>query len=382
MAQSYRAECSQPQVYCVLIADDLTGACDAAAPFRAQGASVRILLNLENKTKVHDDVISVSTGSRDLPAAEMKHRLLAAAANLRPFHPGIVFKKIDSTLRGNPGEEIAAALDAFHCETAVIAPAFPEMGRHVRAGYLHSDRDPAWQPIHIETLLRTQGIHGCEHISANSLPAALARASRFVSLDANVNEDLETIVRETLHCRRRILWVGSAGLATALARALFPGNPKRLPVMRQSGPVLFTIGSDHIVTAEQMNRLSRRFAVQHIDADCTGSKALAAALRSGRHTILKIGRNTTSSARIANLLAGTEQLVSALLLSGGDTASLVCNALRAQAIALQGDIVTGLPWGIFDSGSFDNLPVATKSGAFGGPDALIEVAEFFSCLAP
>jgi uncharacterized protein YgbK (DUF1537 family) len=256
------------------------------------------------------------------------------------------------------------------------------MGRHVRSGYLHNDRNPGWQPIHIETLLRAQGINDCEHIPANNLAAALARESRFLSLDTNGNEDLESVVRETFACGRRVLWVGSAGLAAALARALFPGPPKPGTVGSKSSPVLFAIGSDHIVTDDQIKRLSRRFRLQRIDADTAGAEALITALRSGRHTILKIGRNTTTSTRLADLLAGAKQLISALLLSGGDTASLVCAAFGAQAITLEGEIVTGLPWGIFDSGLFDKVPVATKSGAFGDSDALIEVAEFFSCLTP
>ncbi len=382
MAQSYRAESPHPQVHCVLIADDLTGACDAAAPFRTQGASVRILLTAENKPNVHDHVISVSTGTRDLPTAEIKHRLLSAAAKLRPLHPAIIFKKIDSTLRGNPGHEIAAALQAFDCELAVIAPAFPQMGRHVRSGYLHNDRDPAWKPINVETLLRAQEIDHCEHIPANSLAAALARGSRLLSLDTNADEDLETVVRETLACGRRVLWVGSAGLATALARALFPGPPEPRTAARKSAPVLFAIGSDHIVTDQQINQLSHRFALQRLDADTVPAEALLSALRFGRHTTLNIGRNTTTSTRLADLLAGAEQRISALLLSGGDTASLVCAALSAQAIAVEGEIVAGLPWGLFDGGLFNKLPVATKSGGFGSANALIEVAEFFSCLTP
>jgi len=41
--------------------------------------------------------------------------------------------------------------------------------------------------------------------------------------------------------------------------------------------------------------------------------------------------------------------------------------------------VTGLPWGFPEGGTWENFPVATKSGAFGETDALVRVADFFSC---
>jgi len=383
MAQSYPVERPSSQVHCVLIADDLTGACDAAAPFRRQGASAHVQLGFESRAEPQHGVLAFSTDSRDVTAIEVKHRLRKVALHVQNLRPGIIFKKIDSTLRGNPGEEISAALEAFDCEAAVVAPAFPDMGRDVREGYLHSNRDPGWQPIHVRTLLRAQGLHDCNHVTPGAIHAALARGSRFVSLDATGNQDLETIAQETLRCGRRVLWAGSAGLASALARALFPGVAKQQAApARQSAPVLFAIGSDHAVTTAQVVELCGRYPVRHLEGDSASPESLVTALRSGRHTILTIGRNTTNLEHLATLMRGSGKLLSALLLSGGDTASLVCRAIAAQAIALEGEIVTGLPWGILEGGGFQRLPVATKSGAFGASNALIEVADFFSCQTP
>ena len=68
-----------------------------------------------------------------------------------------------------------------------------------------------------------------------------------------------------------------------------------------------------------------------------------------------------------------------LVLSGGDTASLVCRALDVRAIELCREVAPGIPYGILHGGPFDGLPVATKSGGFGCPDALMQVADFFTC---
>jgi uncharacterized protein YgbK (DUF1537 family) len=42
------------------------------------------------------------------------------------------------------------------------------------------------------------------------------------------------------------------------------------------------------------------------------------------------------------------------------------------------EIAPGMPWGQFRGGSFDNLPVATKAGGFGDPDALLHCATVFT----
>jgi uncharacterized protein YgbK (DUF1537 family) len=67
-----------------------------------------------------------------------------------------------------------------------------------------------------------------------------------------------------------------------------------------------------------------------------------------------------------------------MLMTGGDTGATICRVLGIDAISLQGEIVVGLPWGIARGGPMEGLRVATKSGGFGTPDALVRTAEFFS----
>jgi uncharacterized protein YgbK (DUF1537 family) len=68
-----------------------------------------------------------------------------------------------------------------------------------------------------------------------------------------------------------------------------------------------------------------------------------------------------------------------LVLSGGDTASLVCRAAGVQRIELCDEIVPGVPRGILRGGAFDGVGVVTKSGGFGDRDTLVQVADFFTC---
>jgi uncharacterized protein YgbK (DUF1537 family) len=271
----------------------------------------------------------------------------------------ILFKKIDSTLRGNVGAEIAAASTAFGCDAAVITPAFPAMGRTVEEGYLRVNGAEA-----VELLARL-GLEACTHVKPGSVSAAIEAGARFISVDAMCDLDLDAIAAQALGAGKRILWAGSAGLASALARTLpwgespVPGCPLGTAAPPASS-VLFCIGSDHPVTVEQQRHLL--------------------ALGRSEHVVLNLAVRQTSVERVRELVGNTA--AGALVLSGGDTASLVCRALGVRRIELKDEIVPGIPWGYLSGGTFDQLRVATKSGGFGAPHALIQVADFFTCPTP
>ncbi len=291
----------------LLIADDLTGACDAAAQFRRRGATTRVALGGYEPC----EVLAVSTDSRGLPAAVSEARIGEVAARAGAWQPEVIFKKIDSLWRGDQTTEIRLCQEAFGCDEAIITPAFPAMGRRVVGGKLLVDSLPAWQP----------------------LPVA--------ALDASTDADLDALVDRGLAASRRVLWAGSAGLAAALARRLFPAS------------VLFCIGSEHEVTRQQLAALGGHDG----------------------YRLASIPWGALTDAAVLAMLA--RERFTALLLTGGDTAAQVCRAIGATGITLEGEIVTGLPWGRLEEGLYNGMPVATKSGAFGGPDALLRVLRYF-----
>jgi D-threonate/D-erythronate kinase len=331
-------------VECVLIADDLTGACDAAAPFAAAG--LRTLVPLDGVAR-DGDVLAFSTESRDVEPDEARRRLCDVAAVVRRMAPRIVFKKIDSTLRGNSGHEIVTALDAFDCAAAVVTPAFPAMGRIVEGGELRVTQDSAFAPIDVREYLAAHGA-ACAHATVGAIADAVAVGARFVTADALCSADLDELAAEILALHARILWAGSAGLAGALASRLARHAPRRVEPSR--GPVLFCIGSDHPVTVEQQRRL-------------------------GDHPGLRPIARDAAPETVRALLAGFRP--AAICLSGGDTAALVCRALDVRAIELHREFAPGIPLGILHGGPFDGVAVITKSGGFGAADTLVHIAEVF-----
>lgn len=362
---------------CLLIADDLTGACDAAVHFAMRGH--RTVVSLDPRLDACDaDALAVSTESRGLGWQELRsvfanlsgvdHRFLWSARML--------FKKIDSTLRGNVGAEIALAAEAFGCESVLVTPAFPAMNRTVASGVLRV-AGAAFEQIDMAAYWRAQGLCGCAHVPPGGVAAALAAGTRFISIDAAADPDLDAIAASGLASARRVLWAGSAGLASALARAVARGPHEEAGHAERHAAVLFCIGSDHPVTIEQQRELAAARPVVAVNAEVTKADRIAGALRRGMHVALRVPYGRVSPERIGQLIGDWR---GPLALSGGATASLVCRALGVREIRLHREIAPGIPRGVIAGGLFDGAPIVTKSGGFGKPGALIQIADYFTCL--
>jgi len=319
-------------------------------------------------------VLAVSTESRDLPPSEIRRAVAAVAAAFADCAAARVFRKIDSTLRGNTGVDVAAAVDAFGCEAAVVCPAFPKMQRLVEGGILRVTSAPEFAPIDVAGRLQRQGGHAYVHTGPEGVAAALAGRVRFISVDANCDEDLDRIAAAIFPIGRRILWVGSAGLAAALARRLGTVRASR-PRHTRRGPVLFCLGSDHPVTMAQQAALVAERQALLLHPAQAASDRIGKPLAVGQHVILRIPWGLVPPEQVSAWIGSIP--AAALVLSGGDTASLVCRALGVQRIELCDEIVAGLPHGILRGGECNGRPVATKSGGFGDRDALMRVADFF-----
>ena len=90
-----------------VIADDLTGALDTGVQFRQWGYKVSLTDIPDNSTA---DVTIINTDTRN-KTPEIAYQTTYQATKKVANHD-IIYKKTDSTLRGYPGQEIQAILDA------------------------------------------------------------------------------------------------------------------------------------------------------------------------------------------------------------------------------------------------------------------------------
>lgn len=344
----------------VIVADDLTGAADAAAPFASRGAEVSIALRWPPADGVEVLVLVSDSRWRAPEAAAARVADLVTAG--RAWGARRLFVKVDSTLRGNVLPEVAAALAAWGDATTVATPAFPAQGRTVRGGVLH--------------------VHGVPHLTP---VAALFPPGVEVS-DAQDDADLLGLASQAV--RDRAVAVGSAGLARALAEVLEPAVPVR---RRPSGPatgVLVVVGTTHPASRAQSTVLLEAGAsclVVRPEATCIVLEHQVGELTGGGRVLVTTDPEDVEgdSSRAQAMAAELAQVVRALLLAapgcalvvtGGSTALAVAEALGAAALRLLGEVGPGVALGELVVGE-RTIPMITKSGGFGPPDALLRAVE-------
>ena len=250
-----------------MIADDLTGACDAGAAFAAQGFETRVLLEPGSEAVAEAELTVVSTESRDDASDDAKKKVAGACRWMGERNITVLFKKIDSVLRGNIEAEVAAVMNACGFGSAVLTPAFPAMGRTVRQGALRVfGKQPDYGPD-LETMFLSQKVVSVE--------------------DAETDEDLTAIAEAALARSPVPLLVGSGGLAGPVARTLGRRCGKPAPRMDASGasfssrdlrsprlPIWLVIGSRHPSTMAQLAHMEDRGLFSRRRWACPASGAL------------------------------------------------------------------------------------------------------------
>jgi uncharacterized protein YgbK (DUF1537 family) len=341
-----------PEYRVSIVADDLTGACDAAVGFTRAGFSADVVL-AGGEPAPGVDVLAVDARSRHLPAPEAARRVADWVSELRDTP--LLVKKLDSTLRGNVRAELEAALTASGRRAALVAPAFPRYGRTTRDGVQLLDGTPVHEgfagedpvsPARTSDLIALLGATPLPR--GGDLDAALGRGG-FVVADAETDADLDALVRSAPH---DILWAGSTGLTQAFGRVLTgPQRPAERPAASQ---VVVAVGSLNPRTRHQLSRLRA-----HGDPRVT----ILASSEAGAHDPLAIAEEL-GTAVLAAVRAGAD----AVVLTGGDTAAAALNALETTGFAVLDEVEPGIPVGLL-RGAFA-IPAVTKAGGFGSDDAL------------
>jgi D-threonate/D-erythronate kinase len=390
-----------------VVADDLTGAADTGAGFMRAGLETIVtwahpVLDLGVAEDV--DALAIDTRSRVLDGARGAMTTAAVVEALK--HAGIrtLYKKIDSMLRGHVGEEVRAALTAWHRGAiAFVAPAFPAVGRTTIGGVQRIDGVPLERGA-IAAHLEAAGI------STRHAPLAKVRASpdaliakavderaEAIVFDAETDADLRRIAEAGVQLGEAIVWVGSGGLAAAVASVVgvSPGDGPdanriasqlraQSPALQaQARPVLIVVGSTSATAARQAAHVQAAGAVSiaipvnalrnDIENEVAAASSIRKHLREGHDVVVTVDPSSSDddpriAARLAEVLHGCAPLVGGIVVTGGDTATGILEAWSISALRLIGEVETGVPLSIGE-GKY-RMPIVTKAGTFGSAAAL------------
>lgn len=327
----------------IILADDLTGAMDAAAPFARRGAVVDLIPTPDLPVPPPEDrsaVLAINLDWRHLSAEAAAERIQSAKRALGTGSR--MFLKIDSTLRGPVAAAIRATAEPG--QAVVLAPAVPEEGRTVRDGRVLVGGAPLEQSDLMNDP-RSPPFTGDLRAVLAPLPVRMPDADDRAALD-----------RIASTAPPDALWVGAAGLAAALA-VLGDGQVKVRSGFDEGGRVIFVIGSAHPRAGAQIKALE--------DAGF------------GPVLLARPPRRTNALTIPAALAARAMSVIDArqpdvVVASGGETALALIRALGVGNLQVLGQPTPGICAARL-SYAGRSLLLVTKAGGFGGKAVFVDL---------
>lgn len=415
-----------------IIADDLTGANDSGVQLAYQGLKTSVLFEID-KDSIHDyEAIVFDTDSRSIDSLEAYQKVKEVTGFLRDAGYEHVFKKLDSTMRGNIGAEIDAVYDVLKPDFMMIVAGYPKNDRkilqsihylnEVPLGETEISRDPK-TPVtesYLPDLLKGQTQQNIGTITIEDLEKGSKWIEKklnsyyyqkvpYIIVDSTKEIHLEQILAYTKGLSYQFSWVGSAGIANYLpAHFELSKNHHSLTIPKNPGPILTVVGSVNKNSRAQLKLLLEKSNVYPIpfesfksvsDEDERASemrkvydKAVEKAQQGLDVVVYSTGEaedieksqrigeaNGFSRTKVSNEIVKTIGSVCSVLLeegyfqgvtmTGGDTAKQICDQWDIKGFELLDELEIGVPISKFLGK--DDLYVITKAGGFGTPEVFM-----------
>ncbi len=432
-----------------VICDDLTGAMEAGLQLFKKGFPAYVIIltrvlghaHFEGLRQNSAAAFIIDTESRNVSRDEAASRIQAAWRGIAQAGFRLVYKKVDSTLRGNLGREMEVILQQAEFEMMVFVPALPFNGRTTKKGYHYlggsklteSDlaKDP-FAPIHdsyIPNVLTQQTsvptvVVSLEEIrkGADFLESWFRelhfRGCQIAIVDAETEDDLRIISAALAKSSLRLLPCGSAGLFAkmtlpAAQNVAILSTSSRHQANGSSRAVLIISGSPAKVTKQQIQngakhdlpviRLAPHMLIKSFwtrkEVDAVIQKAVSY-LKRGESVIIdgagegkeeitaQYGKSRRrlqkDSQRIQNQLSRvfkkvvTGTEIAGVMVIGGDTLNRVCQKMQAKAIRITNEVEAFIPAGEMMLKQNQIIPIVSKAGGFGSEDIIMKVIQYFS----
>jgi uncharacterized protein YgbK (DUF1537 family) len=352
------------------VADDFSGANDLGGRLAAAGlktfaaqpggplpAEAQALI-LCSQTRLLD-----RRGARLESAKAWRRLLLRRGAR-------ICYQKIDSTLRGWPGDEILGLLESSGAAKIAFCAAYPRHGRVTRGGqiWVHGRRLDKTEyfrdPLSPATCFRPKGLFepglALELRSSAGLKRAMQGPARILCFDASTEGDLKRIADACLRAGIRH-FAGASGFGAALAACLSKSKAQVLP--RLPGRRIILAGSVSQTAFGQMA------ALRASGAESSHRLGLATLEKRSQ---LKPGRARAEKALKdlvrRGLKASPDPRLAYWLLTGGHTAETFYTQLGLSGNWVLGELLPGLP--LCRAGE---ILCSTKPGGFGNKNLFTQI---------
>lgn len=351
------------------LADDLSGALDAAGAFHRTGQSVTIAWDARGWEQAGEGIVAFTTETRNTPPAVAAATVSEVIVRARRAGARLIYKKIDSTLRGPVAAEVAALAREMPEARILFAPANPAVGRTVREGVLRVHGIPV-----ADTEFGRDPVNPVRESDIRRLLADVA-PGRITIPDAATPENLAAAVAAMDTQGGPWVAVGSGALARPVAARL-KGREPRPPVAPPlpPGPILMLCGSAHAANRHQAAMLERARGIPVLefrlsDAVACTQAAIGAMQAAGGACLLMEERRADSAEVLRQIaLAGVSILQATgarrVFVTGGESAYALGRHWGMAALAFRAEIESGLcvAESIVSCGP---VLIAIKPGGFG-----------------
>jgi 4-hydroxythreonine-4-phosphate dehydrogenase len=358
-----------------VVADDRTGAWETAAALADAGAGPIEVVVWPAVPRGRIGVIDV--GTRHLTPAEARERVASMPPAGRTGH------KIDSTLRGNWPEELAAWTVTA---PVLLIPALPVLGRTCVDGVVLDHG----RPVHdssagsdvrrrvttsrpAESLIAAGVTDVEDSLGVDDVMGWLEHPGGVRIADASDGDTIAAMVGAWSAGPADVVLAGTSAVIAAAAPFVTERRPPET-FESVSAPVLIACGSVHPAARAQLADVARRGVAVVTLADDVTVRALAESRALVLATEIPVGDvgEPLAVAAATTLARGVDELcrrvvVGALIVIGGDTAAAVFGDAPAT---VHGSVAPGTAWA--SVGGFD-LPIVTRAGGFGGEGALFDL---------
>ncbi|MBN1180796.1 MAG: hypothetical protein JXB49_00815 [Bacteroidales bacterium] len=416
----------------LIISDDLTGAIETGAQFSKKGVPTIITIDVNidfTALPSNIEVVVIDTESRYIDPSVASTIIKDICDNAKKVGVHHIYKKTDSTLRGNVGIELDALLEKLDYNPLCFIPAYPKLKRYTRKGYqyveenlLHNSiiaANPMY-PISLsyvpdilrrQTRIKTKVIQ-LKHLGKEKL--FKQKYKRILIFDTETTSDLRNIgnllkENDALH-----LVAGPAGFAELLPE-LLQLRGETMPYIKNNKPVLIVNGSMNKTSFEQtefacangyhqmlipqeilinkedipsenvtlfINSLIKKASEgKNIVLQTIKSRSLLhayftqAGVKEGVVDIIH-ERAVVNIARLTRL-AMQSKIFGNLIVIGNDTTRQVMKSLNIKALHPRTEIVPGLCYSNVD-GDFGDIIFIEKPGGFGEIDTIMKLTNFLT----
>ncbi|HYP14415.1 MAG TPA: four-carbon acid sugar kinase family protein [Bryobacteraceae bacterium] len=343
----------------LVLADDMTGALEVGAVFANRGFQTVVCTVIPRAP--WPEVLVVDTETRHCTSSQAFDRIVEIGQRFPDAH--LIYKKTDSTLRGNIRPELEALLVLFPQWRVGYAPAYPEQGRTVRDGMLFLNGIPlcgtefARDPLNPVTTSSVGDLLGAD------LPCTI--------FDGASDLDVENAAKSILADSAMRFAAGPTALASELAHQLQPQSRRTTNVLSVQTCLVLN-GSRTELAQSQISYAVRSGCVNRnevgpwvlveptVSSGCSAGDA--AVILAGTVVDVMIARSTPD----------------AVLIIGGDTAYAFVSMLDNPPLEPITEVIPGVAVSRISRSHLErklpdreqDLILITKAGGFGEVDVV------------